>query len=122
MTATKLVCFFEGILKHPYRIVAALMGLLLLPALAGAQEQAGGGEASLVGDTCRVRSRPLITVRTIDSGEVAAGAKGWEGERGVMMAFVGGADARVRFAPGNDSDPSGPARELTGCDAARRRP
>jgi K(+)-stimulated pyrophosphate-energized sodium pump len=34
-------------LKRPYSVMAAL-GLLFLPALAGAQEQAGGGEASLV--------------------------------------------------------------------------
>ena len=34
-------------LKRQYKPVAALLGLLLLPAFAGAQEPAGGGEASL---------------------------------------------------------------------------
>ena len=36
----------RGILKRQYKTVAALLGLLLLPAFAGAQE-AAGGEASL---------------------------------------------------------------------------
>ena len=34
-------------MKRQYKTVAALLGLLLLPAFAGAQEPAGGGEASL---------------------------------------------------------------------------
>jgi K(+)-stimulated pyrophosphate-energized sodium pump len=38
----------EAFLKRPYRIMAALLGLLLLPTFASAQEAAGGGEASLV--------------------------------------------------------------------------
>jgi K(+)-stimulated pyrophosphate-energized sodium pump len=37
----------EAFLKRPYRIMAALLGLLLLPTFASAQEAAGGGEASL---------------------------------------------------------------------------
>jgi K(+)-stimulated pyrophosphate-energized sodium pump len=37
-----------GFLKRQSKAAAALMGLLLLPAFAGAQEKAGGGEASLV--------------------------------------------------------------------------
>src|ERR1039457_2385798 len=36
VTATNLVCFFEVILKRPYRTIAALLGLLL-PTLASAQ-------------------------------------------------------------------------------------
>ncbi len=35
-------------LRRPYKTVAAVIGLLLLPAFAGAQEHAGGGEANLV--------------------------------------------------------------------------
>jgi K(+)-stimulated pyrophosphate-energized sodium pump len=35
-------------LKRQHKTVAALLGMLLLPAFAGAQEKAGGGEASLV--------------------------------------------------------------------------
>jgi K(+)-stimulated pyrophosphate-energized sodium pump len=39
----------EAFLKRQYKIVAAVLGLGLLPALASAQtEQKGGGEASLV--------------------------------------------------------------------------
>ncbi len=38
----------EAFVKRQYKTVAALLGLLLLPAFAGAQEHAGGGEASLV--------------------------------------------------------------------------
>ena len=38
----------EVFVKRQYKTVAALLGLLLLPAFAGAQEHAGGGEASLV--------------------------------------------------------------------------
>jgi K(+)-stimulated pyrophosphate-energized sodium pump len=38
----------EAFLKRQYKTAAALLGLLLLPAFAGAQEHAGGGEASLV--------------------------------------------------------------------------
>ena len=37
----------KACLKRQYKTVAALLGLLLLPAFAGAQEPAGGGEASL---------------------------------------------------------------------------
>ncbi len=38
----------EAFMKRPYRTMAALLALLLLPTFAGAQEHAGGGEASLV--------------------------------------------------------------------------
>ena len=38
----------EVFLKRQYKATAALLGMMLLPAFAGAQEHAGGGEASLV--------------------------------------------------------------------------
>jgi K(+)-stimulated pyrophosphate-energized sodium pump len=47
-TAGTIKAGAEAFLRRPFRKVAALMGLLLLPAFAGAQEAAGGGEANLV--------------------------------------------------------------------------
>ena len=47
MTATYWVNFLSGILKRRYMTAVALAGLLL-PAFAGAQEHAGGGEANLI--------------------------------------------------------------------------
>ena len=38
----------EAFLKRPYRTMAALLGRLLLPTFASAQESAGGGEANLI--------------------------------------------------------------------------
>jgi len=47
VTATYWVNFLSGILKRRYMTAVALAGLLL-PAFAGAQEHAGGGEANLI--------------------------------------------------------------------------